>query len=134
MIPMALGAIGAWLFPPLRDDAASLTIIWAALILSFVGGVRRGFGFGQPKASTRIEILTMILYVSIAGLALICAWAGLNGWAAALLAAGFAFVAKLDANAALQGHAPAHFGQLRPPQMAIAVISLVALFLRLATL
>lgn len=133
MLPFAAGAIGSWATPALQGAAIGLTIIWGALILSFVGGVRRGFGFGEPSASTRVEIATMAVYVSIAGLALICGWLGSPAWATGLLAAGFAMVAVLDSMAARAGNAPAHFARLRGPQMAVAVVSLLILLARIVT-
>ncbi len=125
MLPFVAAALGVWLSPALREAAIGLTIIWGGLILSFVGGVRRGFDFGDTAASTRTEIGTMTLHVSIAGLALISGWQGRPAWAIGLLAAGFALVALLDSSAARAGNAPAHFARLRAPQIAIAVVSLL---------
>jgi hypothetical protein len=133
MLPFAAGAIGSWATPALQGTAIGLTIIWGALILSFVGGVRRGFGFGEPSAATRVEIATMAIYVSIAGLALIFGWQGSPAWATGLLAAGFAVVVVLDSMAARAGNAPAHFTRLRGPQMGVAVVSLLILLARIVT-
>jgi hypothetical protein len=125
MLPLVGAALGAWLLPGLAFMAVRLAIIWGALILAFVGGVRRGFGFGVDRASTASEIATSTLYFIIAGLALVVPRAD---WALALLLAGFIAVAILDHRAALAGNAPLHFARLRPVQMGIGSIALAALW------
>ncbi|MEH3047531.1 DUF3429 domain-containing protein [Sphingomonas adhaesiva] len=122
MLPLVAAAIGAWTLPggwPVL--AIQLAIVWAALILSFIGGVRRGFGFATPRASTAVEIAAAVAYVTIAGLALIVSRAAI---ALALLAAGYALAALLDRRAALAGDAPAHFARLRPPQLLLGCAGL----------
>ena len=128
MLPLIAAAIGAWaLPPPWPAIAIRLAIIWAAMILIFVAGVRRGFGFGLRSASTRIEIATMLAYFVPAGLALV---SPRPFWSLALLLLGFALVVILDPPAASRGDAPAHFARLRPPQMSLALASLAALAIR----
>src|SRR4051812_18589037 len=74
MLPFVAAAIGSWILPPPWPAIAiRLTIIWGSLILAFVAGVRRGFGFGAPSASTRAEIGAMLAYFVPAGLALVLA-------------------------------------------------------------
>lgn len=131
MVPFALGAAGAWQGGTLGGLAVGLTIIWGTLILAFVAGVRRGFGFGNAKAVLAVELITMMIYFSISGIGLIAAYLGHPFVAVILLAVGFAMVALLDRHAALHGNAPGHFAQLRPLQMSIAVISLLAIAVRL---
>lgn len=127
MLPFVIGAVGCWFTPSLRDAAIGLTIIWGSLILAFLGGVRRGFGFGNPGASTKSEILTMMVYVSIGGGASILAALTLTISAVALLAVGYVVVPIADYRASKSGNAPAYFASLRPRQMSIAVISLIAI-------
>lgn len=124
MLPLVAAALGAWFAPGLALLAVRLAIIWGALILTFVGGVRRGFGFGVDRASTAGEIATSTLYFTLAGLALVVPRAD---WAIVLLLLGHGAVAWLDRRAALAGNAPLHFARLRPPQMAIGCIALAAL-------
>lgn len=127
MLPLAAAALGAWLLPPPCPAlAVRLAIIWGALILVFVAGVRRGFGFGNPLASTGVEIATMLAYFVPAGLALVVPSVPV---ALALLLLGYVLVPTLDTRAARAGNAPAHFARLRWPQMAIAMVSIVALLL-----
>lgn len=131
MLPMALAAIGAWVGAgPLPALAEWLAIIWAALILAFVAGVRRGYGFGNPSASTGVQIATMLAYFIPAGAALILAGLQQQALALACLAGAYILVIALDRQAALQGNAPGHFARLRPVQMAIAVVAMAALLLR----
>ncbi len=124
MLPLVAAGVGAWVLPPGWGMLAiRLAIVWGALILSFIGGVRRGFGFATPRASTAVEIVAAVGYVTIAGLALLVPYATT---ALALLAVGYALAALLDRGAALAGNAPAHFARLRPPQLLLGCAGLAA--------
>ena len=131
MLPFLAAALGAWLLPPPWPHLArDMAILWGALILAFLAGVRRGFGFGAPQASANVAIATMLLYFIGAGAALLLAWLTMPVAALALLLASYVLVPALDRHAALTGNAPAHFAKLRPPQMILAALSLAALLLR----
>ncbi|WP_031341927.1 DUF3429 domain-containing protein [Novosphingobium lindaniclasticum] len=132
MLPFVAGALACWFVPRWSGVAVDLTIIWGALILAFLGGVRRGFGFGDPAASTRAEILTMMVYVSLGGLALILATAGSPVTALAVLAAGYIVVPIADTIGAAKGDVPAYFAALRPKQMSIAIVSLLAILVKIS--
>ena len=126
MLPLVAAALGAWTMSERWGQlAVHLSIIWAALILSFIGGVRRGFGFGQDRASTPVEVLTAAAYLILAGLALVVPY-----WitSLSLLIVGYALAALLDWRGARRGDAPAHFARLRPPQLLLGVAALVALW------
>lgn len=127
MMPFLAAAIGVWLMPPPWPSVArDMVTFWGALIIAFVAGVRRGFGFGAPAAPTSAAIAAMLLYFVPAGLALVLHWADRPVLALAVLIASYALVAILDARAAKAGSAPAHFARIRPAQMMIAVVGLVA--------
>ena len=129
MLPVIATALGAWVLPiEWAALATRLAIIWGALILAFLAGVRRGFGFGDPRASTGVEIATMMVYFILAGLALVVPTASM---ALPLLMIGFALVALLDRRAALTGNAPAHFVRLRVPQMLLGAVGLALIWARL---
>lgn len=124
MLPLVTAGLGVWTLPgEWKVIALNCAIVWGALILAFVAGVRRGYGFGNPAASKPIEIATALSYFSIAGLALIVPFASL---ALALLAAGYAFVALLDRRAGRRGNAPAYFAALRGPQFLLGSAGLAA--------
>lgn len=124
MLPLLAAGIGVWTLPAAWGALAiRLAIVWGALILSFIGGVRRGFGFARPDASTAIEIAAAVGYVTIALLALVVPFASTS---LALLAAGYALAALLDRRAALAGNAPAHFARLRVPQLLLGCAGLAA--------
>lgn len=126
MLPLVLAALGAWLLPhPWPLLAVRLAIVWGALILSFIGGVRRGFGFARDGASTAGEIVAAVAYVTLAGLALVVPRASA---ALALLVVGYLLAAMLDARAARAGDAPSHFARLRPPQLGVGAVALAALW------
>lgn len=128
MLPLVAAAAAAWVMPPPWPDLAlRLAPIWAAAILTFVAGVRRGYGFGAPGASTAVAIVTMLVYFVPGSLALVLLSAGRSATALALLLLGFALVAIVDRHAATTGNAPAHFARLRVPQMTIGALALAAL-------
>ena len=122
MVPLVAAAIGAWMLSiEWAELAVHLAIIWAAMVLIFIAGVRRGYGFGACEASTAVEIATMLAWFVTAGLALVIPGRIVP---LALLLAAFVTVPLLDRRAAFHGDAPAHFARLRPPQMMLAVLSL----------
>ncbi len=132
MAPFVVAAIGAWTLPPPCPELATrLAIIWGGVILVFVAGVRRGYGFGEPEASTAHEIATMIIYVVLGGLSLVCASISRSAVALLTQILGYVMVPIFDRRAAFTGDAPPHFARLRIPQMAIAVAAMSALLCRL---
>ena len=129
MLPLMLAALAVWFTTgDLPSIALRLAIIWAALVLAFIAGVRRGFGFGVDRASTASEIASSTSYFALAGLALIAPRVDL---ALGLLVFGYLLAAALDRRAALAGNAPSHFARLRPLQLALGALSLAALWVRL---
>jgi len=128
MLPLVAAGIGTWLLPtPWPFWAGHLGIIWGALILAFIAGVRRGFGFGNLGASKAVEIATSITYFTLAGLALVVEQTSM---ALLLLLVGYVAAAFLDRRAALAGNAPAYFAALRLRQLLIGAAGLAALFAR----
>lgn len=126
MLPLVAAAAAVWLTTGLLPAIAlRLAIIWAALILTFIAGVRRGFGFGVDRASTWSEIASSTGYFAVAGLALIVPYPAV---ALGLLAFGYLLAGALDRRAALAGNAPLHFARLRPPQMLIGAVGLAAIW------
>lgn len=124
MLPLVAAGIGAWVLPePWPMLAVRLAVIWAALILAFIGGVRRGFGFATPGASTVAELAAAVAYVALAGLALLVPW---PHQALLLLVLGYVLAALLDRRAAVRGDAPRHFARLRPPQLLLGAAGLAA--------
>jgi hypothetical protein len=121
MLPLVAAGIGAWALPrawPLL--AVQLAIVWAATILAFIGGVRRGYGFGR-SLRTSAEIVASALDLLLAVAALL---APRPSTSLAILVVGFALAALLDRRAALAGDAPAHFAGLRPPQLLLGAAGL----------
>ena len=128
MLPLVAGGAGAWLLPlPLGLFAAQAVVLWAALILVFIAGVRRGFGFGNRHASTLVEIATMMAYFLLGLGALVVPGFPVE---LMLLLIGYALVAVLDTRAARTGDAPAHFARLRTPQMLIGMLGIGAALAR----
>lgn len=125
MLPLVVAGAGAWLLPPPWPFwAVQLGILWGALILAFIAGVRRGFGFGYAGASKPVEIATCIVYFTLAGLALVI---GRPSMALLPLLIGYVLAACLDRRAALRGNAPAYFATLRPRQLLIGAAGLAGL-------
>ena len=126
MLPLVAAAVAAWALPqPWPLIAVQLAVTWAAVILAFIAGVRRGFGFGQDRASTPVEIATGMAYLALALLALVVPGPSI---ACALLVVGYVLAALLDRAAALGGNAPLHFARLRPPQLTLGAMAMAALW------
>lgn len=126
MVPLVVAGLAAWLLPaPYPFAAVQLGIVWGALILAFIAGVRRGFGFGAPGASTTVAIATSIGYFVLAGLALVI---GRPSDALVPLILGYVAAAVFDRRAALAGNAPAFFATLRPVQLLIGAAGLALLW------
>ncbi|MGW8137278.1 hypothetical protein [Sphingomonas zeae] len=119
---LPLAALAVWAGIP-----AALLVgqIWGAAILIFLAGVARGLSFFTPGGTHVSQMAIMILRFSLGLLALIAGPS--TGFA--LLILGYASIALTDPWLASWGGAPGHFARLRPPQMAVAILGLVGLFL-----
>ena len=128
MIPFVVGAILAWVTRgAIRAEIVLLTIIWAASILAFLAGVRRGLSFRTEGGPAVAQLVTMFGLYVLALAALVLVVEGLALASVALLLVGFAAIAVLDPIAARKGEAPLFFARLRPTQISIAVAGLAAL-------
>ncbi|MDQ1229430.1 DUF3429 domain-containing protein [Sphingomonas sp. SORGH_AS_0879] len=119
---LPIAALAAWTRVPL---ALLIGQIWGAAILVFLAGVVRGLSFFTPGGPHLSQMLTMILRFSLGLVALIAGPP--TGFA--LLILGYASIALTDPWIARWGGAPLHFARLRPPQMMVALIGLIAMFL-----
>lgn len=129
MLPLVAAGCGVWLLPhPWPVLAIRWALIWGALILAFIGGVRRGFGFARDTASKPQEIAAAVIYVAVAGLALAIPSAAIG---LPVLAAGYVVAALMDRRAALRGDAPLYFAKLRAPQLLLGCGGLLACWARL---
>lgn len=125
MLPLVAAGLAAWLLPqPWPFWAVQSGLLWGAMILIFIAGVRRGYGFGRREASTGAGIGASLLYFALAGIALVVARSSV---ALLVLTLGYALAALLDRRAALAGNAPA-FATLRPRQLLIGAGGLALLF------
>ena len=98
---------------------------WAAVILIFLAGVARGLSFfteGGPRPS---QIAISMARFGCGLIALILP----PVLALPVLAVGYLTALLYDPIAARTGAAPRYFARLRPPQMIVALIGLVLLFL-----
>ncbi len=127
MLPF-VGGLAAWLSEgAVRALVIELAIFWGCLVLVFLSGVRRGTSFFTAGGPRPVQIATMLWLFCLGGFALLAfafEWAGV---ALVLLVLGFASIGVLDPLAARRGEVPAYFRTLRPPQMAIPVVCLLAL-------
>lgn len=128
MLPLGAAAVASWiLVGDVRNGAIQSGAIYAASILAFLAGVRRGVSFrteGGPQVS---QLVTMAGLWLASFLALLCINIGMQEVAIGVLMVGYAAIAILDPIAARAGQAPLFFARLRRPQMLIAIASLVAL-------
>ena len=129
MLPFVAGAAAAWWQRGMWDELILLaTILYGAAILLFLSGVRRGVSFWTEGGPTVVQIATMFgLFCLGLGALLTVVILGNRVIALDLLIAGFVAIAILDPIAARRGEAPLFFARLRPLQIPIAVLSLVAL-------
>lgn len=128
MLPIAAAGIAAWTASGgAARIALALGMAWAAAILLFLAGVRRGLAFRTPGGERVSQMATMI-WLFLLGLGAMLAILPSPVIATVLLAIGYASIAILDPIAARREEAPAHFARLRPPQMAVGLCGIVALF------
>ncbi|MBO0903044.1 DUF3429 domain-containing protein [Jiella sonneratiae] len=128
MLPIAAGAVYLWIGSEAQAFlTVNLTLLWAAAILTFLAGVRRGVSFRQPGGPTPGQLATM-LWIFFLGFAAVVetVWA-YTLTAAALELTGYVSLAILDPLAAKNGEAPLFFASLRPLQMAIPIVALPVL-------
>lgn len=125
MMPFPAALIVVLAFPAGFGEAAlSLVTIWGAAVLLFLAGVRRGISFRSPGGPSAAQLLAMTA-LFLAGLAALLLPVG---WALALQTVAYAGLMLGDPVAARRAEVPLYFARLRPPQMAIAVASLAALW------
>lgn len=104
--------------------ALTLGALWASAILIFLAGVVRGLSFfteDGPRASQVVVMMARFLcgLVALALPPLL---------ATPVLAIGYLTALIYDPFAARSGAAPRYFARLRPPQMGIALVGLVLLY------
>ena len=127
---LPLLALFAFLLPLERARLpVALGQLWGAAILVFLAGVRRGLSFFTEGGPRAIQIVTMfwLFGLGLAGLAFP------PTIAFPALAIGYGSVALLDPPAARRDEVPAYFARLRPPQMGIALVGLIAFMVRVYT-
>ena len=131
---MAAGAALAWLTrDPLRLVVIRLTIIWAAAILAFLAGVRRGLSFRTEGGPAPAQMVTMLVYFTLSLSTLIALAFDLLRLSIWPLLIGYAIAVVADPLAGRRGQAPLFFVRLRPTQMMVAVLSLSAVLMILLT-
>ncbi len=113
------------------EDAAETierpTIGWAAAVLCFLAGVRRGLSFRQPGGSKLRDLADMFgLFVFGAGGIVLPR----PRIAATSLLLGYATLGLRDPQAARRGEAPRYFARLRPIQVLLPIGALFGLLLR----
>jgi len=97
---------------------------WAAVILIFLAGVARGLSFFTEGGPRPAQIAMSMARFGCGVIALLLP----PVLALPVLAAGYLSVLLYDPVAARTGAAPRYFARLRPPQMIIALVGLILLF------
>lgn len=126
ILPFAAGALSMWVPLPLLtpETGLRLGIVYGAIILSFLGGIRWGAALGPYDHARQGLVFAVSVLGSLAGLAAVFLPAVP---ALALLIAGFLLQALWDVTSAEAGRLPGWFGRLRMILTGGAVISLVAM-------
>jgi hypothetical protein len=123
LIPFVVGAASLWVpLPPLGGDLSlKLVVVYGAIILSFLGGIRWGTAIGPYDTRRHALELSASVLGSLAGLAAVfLPWVP----ALTLLIAGFLMQALWDVTSVESGRLPQWFGKLRMLLTAGVVISL----------
>ena len=128
LIPFVAGAAAQWTRIPLlpSDAGLKLAIVYGAIILSFLGGIRWGTAIGPYDQGRQTLEFSASVLGSLAGLAAVFLP---NIPALALLIAGFLMQGLWDVMSVDAGRLPHWFGRLRMILTAGAVVSLVAALL-----
>lgn len=128
LIPFFAGAAAQWASLPLlaQDTGLKLIIVYGAIILSFLGGIRWGTAIGPYDQGRQTMEFSASVLGSLAGLAAVFLP---SIPALALLVAGFLMQGLWDVMSVDGGRLPGWFGRLRMILTAGAVISLVAALL-----
>lgn len=125
LVPFFAGAAALWaslpLLPP--ETGLKLAIVYGAIILSFLGGIRWGTAIGPYDTSRQTLEFSASVLGSLAGLAAVFLPAIP---ALALLIAGFLMQGLWDVMSVDSGRLPSWFGRLRMILTAGAVVSLIA--------
>nr|WP_295463769.1 DUF3429 domain-containing protein [Mesorhizobium sp.] len=111
-----------------RDDTIVLLKTYAALALSFLGGIRFGLAVATDETDQRLALTATAIPVLMAWIAVTLSEPG----SFALLAVAFAAQGAWDSIAAHRGAAPAWFGRMRVPLTGFVVVMMVAAFLATA--
>ncbi len=128
MLPLVVGVLAIWFAPDAQSFLAfNLTLFWGAAILMFLAGVRRGVSFRTPGGPHASQLASMLWLFFLGFAALVATIWAYPMTAASLELAGYVSLAILDPMAARSGDAPLFFARLRPVQMAIPIIMLIAL-------
>jgi hypothetical protein len=129
-VPFLIGAAGLWMPQINQLPILGATLLYGAVILSFLGGIRWGTAIG-PYGATRqaLEFSGSVLPAIAAWLALLMPPpAGLS-----LLIIGFLMQALWDVITVEEGRLPLWFGKLRMILTSIVVISLMTILIKTVT-
>lgn len=119
LLPLAACASAPWTAPGVPDLVVrTLAVIWAASLVAFFAGVRRGLTFSEAGGGRASELITMLGVFAVGVVSMVFC-------SPALAAVGLGAVGVLDAVAATRGETPGYFTEFRPVQMAIAVALLL---------
>ncbi|MFH1793460.1 MAG: DUF3429 domain-containing protein [Pseudomonadota bacterium] len=108
-----------------RDDTVVLLKTYAALALSFLGGIRFGLAVATDGKDQRLALAATAIPVLVAWIAVVLGEPG----SFAMLAVAFAAQGAWDSISAHRGAAPAWFGRMRVPLTGFVVATMVAAFL-----
>ena len=111
-----------------RTDTIVLLKTYAALVASFLGGIRFGLAVAKDEKGQRLALAATAVPLALAWIAVVLGEPG----SFALLAVAFAAQGAWDSIAAHRGAAPAWFGRMRVPLTALVVAIMVAAFLATA--
>lgn len=111
-----------------RDDTIVLLKVYAALILSFLGGARFGIALAGDLQSQRVTLAASVVPCLVAWIAV---WLS-EPASFALLAVAFAAQGAWDSVSSHRGDAPAWYGRMRVVLTGMVVITMLVAFFETA--
>jgi hypothetical protein len=132
LIPLFVAALSVWFSLPLSttETGLDLVVVYAAILLSFLGGIRWGAAVGPYDGRRQDMEFALSALGPLVGLAavLLPSLAGLT-----LLIGGFLLQALWDVTSAEAGRLPLWFGRLRMLVTVGVVVALVATLVAVVT-
>ncbi|ESQ75286.1 DUF3429 domain-containing protein [Asticcacaulis sp. AC402] len=123
-LPFLGCSLAAWRLLQLPFDPAYAAVVYAAVILSFLGGIQWSFFLTEPAPKAWIIIISNLL--ALQGWGVVLLFTASPSGACIVLALGLCIALWVDGNLCRQGFLPENFYRLRQLTTALVVPCLLA--------